>query len=118
VKLKIDENLPSESSKLFRDAQHDAVSVQDQQLGGRPDADIAEACRAEGRILVTLDADFSNIVAYPPAHYPGIVVLRSADQSIPKLLRLVSIVVVALKTEPVERRLWIVEPDRIRVRGA
>jgi hypothetical protein len=31
--------------------------------------------------LITLDLDFSNILAYPPAHFTGIVVLRLNDQA-------------------------------------
>jgi predicted nuclease of predicted toxin-antitoxin system len=117
VDFKIDENLPAEAGEVLRDAGHDAVSVLDQRLGGRADADIAAVCKAESRALVTLDTDFANILAYPPAEFAGIVVLRTDDQAKPTVLRLVRQVLQTLKGEPLEQRLWVVEPGRIRVRG-
>ena len=43
-------------------------------------------------------------------------VIRSADQSIPALNRLLDYVLKALKSESINRSLWIVEKDRIRIR--
>jgi hypothetical protein len=40
MKFKTDENLPVEFAEEFREAGHDAVSVYDQRLTGRPDVDI------------------------------------------------------------------------------
>ena len=115
--FKIDENLPAEATEALRDAGHDAVSVLDQRLGGHPDADIAAMCKAESRVLVTLDADFANILAYPPAEFAGIVVLRTDDQAKPTVLQLIQQVLQTIEGEPLEHRLWVVEPGRIRVRG-
>jgi predicted nuclease of predicted toxin-antitoxin system len=56
VDFKIDENLPAEAGEVLRDAGHDAVSVLDQRLGGRADADIAAVCKAESRALVSAAA--------------------------------------------------------------
>ncbi|MCX7009988.1 MAG: DUF5615 family PIN-like protein, partial [Kiritimatiellaeota bacterium] len=78
---------------------------------------VAAICKAEKRILVTMDTDFGNILAYPPEEFPGIIVLRSADQSKPVVLALMRRLVAALKTAPLQHQLWIVEDDRIRVRG-
>ena len=88
MEFKTDENLPSEVCELLRQAGHDAVSVLDQELGGRPDDDIATVCRMEGRALITLDTDFANILAYPPADHHGIVVIRTEDQSKPVVITL------------------------------
>jgi len=44
-------------------------------LTGHPDSDIAAVCLQELRAIVTLDLDFGDIRGYPPADYPGIVVL-------------------------------------------
>lgn len=82
MKFKTDENLPVEVAHLLRQEGHDALSVIDQQLAGRPDADVAVMCQSEQRALVTLDLDFSNIRAYPPADYEGIIVFRPAVQAV------------------------------------
>jgi predicted nuclease of predicted toxin-antitoxin system len=78
IRFKTDENLHPETADLLRSAGHDALTVWDQSLRGRPDADIAAICRAEGRALVTLNLDCADIRKYPPEQYGGIVVLRVA----------------------------------------
>lgn len=118
MEFKIDENLPSDACLILRDAGHDAVSVLDQQLGGHPDSDVANICQAESRTLVTLDTDFANIIAYPPEDYAGIIVIRTEDQSKPVVLAHVRRLVDILRSESPRRRLWILEADRVRVRGA
>jgi predicted nuclease of predicted toxin-antitoxin system len=72
----VDENMPAEVATMSVEAGHDALTVPDQQLGGRPDTEIADICQREGRAIFTLDLDFADIRAYPPSDYPGIVVLR------------------------------------------
>lgn len=117
VKFKLDENLPPEAGKILRDAGHDALSVLDQHLGGKFDARIASVCMAESRVLITLDTDFGNILAYPPEDYPGIIVIRSADQAKVTVLEFMRRIRTALASESPHQRLWIVEDARIRVRG-
>jgi predicted nuclease of predicted toxin-antitoxin system len=114
--FKTDENLPIEVAELLRQAGHDVQTVLDQSLGGEPDPRIAEVCCAEGRALVTLDLDFSDIRTYPPADYPGLIVLRPATQTITNLTRLVSQVIALLATELLAGRLWIVDESQVRIR--
>jgi predicted nuclease of predicted toxin-antitoxin system len=40
MKFKLDENLPGEGAQILRSAGHDAVTVFDQRLGGKPDREI------------------------------------------------------------------------------
>ena len=61
MKFKIDENLPVEIVKLLEDNGHNAVTVLEQNLGGKPDSHIGEVCQKEKRALITLDTDFSDI---------------------------------------------------------
>jgi predicted nuclease of predicted toxin-antitoxin system len=116
LKLKIDENLPSECAKILRDGGFDADTVADERLTGAEDSVIAARFRAEGRVLITLDLDFANIRAYPPADYAGIVVLRSKRQDKHAVLALVHRIVWVLANRAPAGELWIVEPDRIRFR--
>jgi len=77
LKLKIDENLPADCAVLLRNAGFEADTVADQGLSGADDTVIASRSRSEDRVLVTLDLDFANVLAYPPAQHAGIIVLRS-----------------------------------------
>lgn len=117
MQFRIDENLPSEVADALRAAGQDAMTVPDQNLSGANDPSIADVCQRERRALVTMDLDFANIYAYPPADYPGIIVLRFAKQDTPYLLQQFSIVLAALEIEPLDGCLWIVEEGRIRIRN-
>jgi predicted nuclease of predicted toxin-antitoxin system len=88
MRFKIDEHLPLEIKDLLGGHQHDAITVAEEGMAGSIDPDIAQVCWKEARALLTLDLDFSDIRAYPPEDYHGIVVFRPAIQSITTLLRL------------------------------
>lgn len=116
MRLKIDENLPEEAAHLLRDAGHEAESVLGEQLGGRPDDQVAQICRNEQRALVTLDLDFADIRAYPPEEYPGLIVLRPNRQSRRHVLRLLRSVLPVLDREKLPGCLWVVSESGLRIR--
>jgi predicted nuclease of predicted toxin-antitoxin system len=116
LKFKIDENLPTEYAPILREAGFEADTVSDEKLSGAGDSVLSERCRAEDRVLMTLDLDFANVQAYPPKSHPGIVVFRSKSQDKPTLVALLKRLVPALLQFSPKRQLWIVEPDRIRYR--
>jgi predicted nuclease of predicted toxin-antitoxin system len=80
VKFKTDENLPVEFCELLRTAGHDAESVFEEKLVGEPDEKIIDVCRDEGRCLITLDLDFSDMRIYPPKELNGLVFMRLRSQ--------------------------------------
>jgi predicted nuclease of predicted toxin-antitoxin system len=80
MKLKVDENLPVEVADLLRAAGHDAVTVNDQRVGGAKDPDLASLLQRERRALVTLDSGFGDIRTYPPHQYSGLLVMRLPRQ--------------------------------------
>jgi len=116
MRFKTDENLPVEATEAFCAAGHDALSVREQGLGGRPDPQVVAVCLEENRVLVTLDADFADIRAYPPSRSPGLIVLRIANQSRGLVVTYVRRLIAALRDSDCSGQLWIVEPQRIRVR--
>jgi predicted nuclease of predicted toxin-antitoxin system len=115
--FKVDENLPVELADLLRQAGYDAVTVFKQHLEGSTDSDIASVCQEERRVLVTLDTDFADIRAYPPAQFPGLIVLRLHRQDKPHVLEVLERLIPLLSSEPLEHLLWIVEETRVRIRG-
>lgn len=116
MRFKVDENLPVEAAEALRQAGHDAVTVLEQEYGGSTDARLAALCQRESRILVTLDMDFADIRTYPPAEYPGLIVLRLRQQDKPHVLDVLAHLIPLLGQEPLERHLWIVEEKRVRIR--
>jgi predicted nuclease of predicted toxin-antitoxin system len=75
LRIKLDENLGNRAIKLFREARHEVATVSEQDLGASDD-ELIETCGTEGRVLVTLDLDFSNVLRFPPGRYAWIAVLR------------------------------------------
>lgn len=116
MRFKIDENLHDDVAALLVAAGHDVDTVYDEGLRGSPDNAIAERCRNEDRVLVTLDLDFADIRTYPPADHPGMIVLRVGNQSRSHILQVMSPVATLLDKEPVAGRLWIVSEAGVRIR--
>lgn len=116
MKFKADENLPVEVTDLLREAGHEADTVQEEGLRGAEDEVLSERIRLEGRAIITLDLDFSDIRAYPPQDYPGIIILRPSRQDKDAALTLIRRLLPLLSVEPLAGCIWIVEPDRIRIR--
>lgn len=117
TRFKLDENLPRDAERLLRQAGHDVHTVVDEQLSGSADTRIFEAALLERRVLVTFDLDFADIRQYPPATHCGIWVLRPRAQTIESALALLSSALRFLDSEPVDGCLWIIEPERIRIRS-
>lgn len=115
MQFKIDENLPDSLVALLAENGHDASTARDESLNGRPDVDLAARCKSERRAIVTLDLDFSDITAFPPEEYSGIVVLRVRSQSRAHIISVFQSLLPLLLTEPLDGHLWIVEDNRVRV---
>jgi predicted nuclease of predicted toxin-antitoxin system len=116
MRFKIDENLPAESAAVLCDAGHDALTIHDQRMVGEADARVASVCQSEQRALVTLDLDFADIRAYPPAEHHGIVVLRPHTQAKSAVLQLLTRVIPLVSTQPLEGNLWILQDNGLRIR--
>ncbi len=116
MRFKTDENLPLDVAELLNQHEHDAESVWQEKLSGTPDENLASVCQKEHRALLTLDTDFADIRTYPPQNYPGIIVLRVMQQDKPHVLSVITKVIELLKTESLEKCLWIVDEKRVRIR--
>lgn len=117
MKIKVDENLPVDVADFFGNAGYDVETVYSEGIEGCTDRYLITACKKEKRVLITLDNHFSNIRAYPPNEYCGIIVIRIANQSKPSVLSLVEKLLTLLKKESnMSNCLWIVEEERVRVR--
>ena len=117
ARFKLDENLPRDAQAFLRLGGHDVHTVLDEQLGGNSDPMVLDASRSENRILVTLDLDFSDIRLYPPGSHKGIWILRPHTQSIENIVALLRGALSVLETERTDGGLWIIEPNRIRIRA-
>ena len=70
MKLKLDENLPTDLVDLLVPHGHDVHTVPGESLSGRDDTTVFNAARGEGRMLFTQDLDFSDIRKFQPGTHP------------------------------------------------
>lgn len=115
MKLKLDENLAERHRVRLESAGHDVRTVGQQGMRGVGDTDLFEVCKNERRVLVTLDLDFSNVLAFPPGGTPGVVVLRGRDALLRTIDLLIESLSYALEDGNPSGTLWIIEPGRLRI---
>ncbi len=115
MKVKPDENLGRRAQALFIERGHDVATVRGERLSSAPDPMLIESCRREGRCLVTLDLDFGNPLLFKPSEYAGIVVVRLPPKPAQAdLLAAIGTLLEGLARSKVNRKLWVVQRDRIR----
>jgi hypothetical protein len=115
MKIKLDENLSQSLCEVLARLKHDVDTVVDEDLAGVNDVDVLKAAVAENRILFTLDTDFLNLKAYPPASHKGIVVFRPPTQGVLAVVSLVEAFVRSADLRKHLRRTTIVERTRTRI---
>lgn len=116
MKIKLDENIGRRGIEFLRAAGHDVMTVRDQNFQGARDETLFDVCAAEGRILITLDHDFGQVLRFPPERGAGLVILEPGTRVTPGSLldRVRDFLALAEARSPVGA-LWIVEPGRVRV---
>lgn len=105
--------------QTLRDTHHEVVRLRDLFPVESPDAIVIAKAQELGVILLSLNGDFADIVAYPPENYKGIVALqmRNHPEVLAQLLaRLTAYLELYPTMEHHQGKLLVVEVDRIRVR--
>ena len=117
MKFLLDENLSPRHARTLRDLGHDCVSVVELGLSGAEDPVVRAVAIESGRVLVTLDADFGNVLRYPPAPTPGVIRFRlhpATEDAIDAVLRQA---IPRLAGIDLQGKLAIVDQRKIRIRG-
>lgn len=96
---------------------HDAVHASTIGLAAKPDVEILERARAEGRIVVTADLDYPRLLALFKADRPGLILFRGGSHSDAEMLALLDRVLARLDTLDLERSIAVVDRHRIRRRA-
>lgn len=92
----------------------DVVTVQELGLAGASDDVVIDKALALGRVLLTRDMDFGNILLYPPAQYLGIVVLKMSPTTVDDVHQVLK---QALdQAQDVRGALLVVDKSKFRIR--
>ena len=117
MKFFLDENISPRHAVRLRSLGYGAVAAFELGLSGASDTEIRSAAINDGRILVTLDGDFGNILRYPADTTPGVVWLRLHPPTEEAIIEALDRLIKRLRLEGLEGKLAVVDEDKIRIRG-
>jgi predicted nuclease of predicted toxin-antitoxin system len=116
MKLLLDQGLPRSAASLLRAAEIDAVHTGEIGLATADDLILLELARREGRVVVTLDADFHAMLALSGATAPSVVRVRIEGLRAEPLARLIQALLTERRVELERGALLTVQPGRVRIR--
>ena len=114
-----DQCVPSEMIEILKQRRHRVTILREVLPVHSPDTVVIEKAQELGAILLSLNGDFSDIVAYPPAAFGGVfaIQLHNHPEVIPQLMkRLLDFCTSNPESEFYRGKLFVVEPHRIRIR--
>jgi predicted nuclease of predicted toxin-antitoxin system len=102
--------------RALNEFQHDAVHVRQLGMARASDASILAKAREDGRIVLTFDLDFGEIMAAGGANGPSVIIFRLHDQSSASVTPRLMKVLAACENKLLAGAIIVVEDQRFRVR--
>jgi predicted nuclease of predicted toxin-antitoxin system len=118
LRIKVDEDLSSEVAHVFRRADHDAVTVDEQGWSGCHDSVLWSAVQKEGRVLVTADKGFADVRRHSPGTHGGVILLRLDGESRSGYISLVGALIGIQAIEELAGAVAVVTPRGVRIHRA
>jgi len=117
VKFLADMGISPDTVTWLQSQGYDAVHLHEQGLDRLSDAEILEKARNEGRIVLTHDLDFAQLLALSKATSPSVIVLRLADMRPDSVNYYLERVLQQAQSDLVRGAIISVREDQIRVRS-
>ena len=114
LQLLADECVYKATTSFLLDLGYDVITVQSLGLASTDDDVIIDTALSLGRVLLTRDIDFSNILLYPPAQYLGIVVLKMKPVTTPAVHQVLQQALT--QVQDLKGALLVVDKNKFRVR--
>jgi predicted nuclease of predicted toxin-antitoxin system len=116
MKFLLDADMPRSSSKVLKSLGFEVEDVRDIGLGSAKDKDIIEYASKNGKIIITRDTDFGEVLRYPK--HPGAIIFRLPYTFTAKAIneRLKGFLI-SLTMEELRNAIIIVELERCRRRA-
>src|SRR4051794_32424004 len=116
MKFLLDENVDLPLADYLNEHEHDATAIASDYTRSIKDQEVLQIAVAEGRILITYDKDFGELIYKQHLEHAGVIFFRLRDEDIPfKISRLEA--VLTDHSEDLANAAYLVVTDkRIRVR--
>ncbi len=102
--------------EALRQSGHDVLTAQEMGLAGQSDMQVVTAAKDAGRLFLTNDMHFSNILLFPPALFHGMIVLRIRPRNQTGVHSILTHLLVERNESDLDGALVIVDPNKYRLR--
>ena len=116
IKLLLDQGLPRSASRLLSQAGIDTIHVAEIGFSTAEDREILAKAKEDGRVVVTLDADFHALLALSGATSPSVIRVRIERLKAEAISNLLLSIVPKCEEELAKGAVVTVETHRIRLR--
>ncbi len=116
MRLLADVHISPMTVRHLNELGHDVVRVGEIMRSNAADREIVERAADDGRVVLTQDLDFSNIIALSGAQGPSLITLRLSDSRVGNVNRVLPTVLVQLESEISSGIVATVEDNRVRIR--
>lgn len=110
--------MPTSLFPWWRDFErgHDVVDIKEKGLEKLSDPELFQLAQNHGRILITMDKDFSSILLYPPGEHYGIIVVKLYRLKVAEAAKIFIDAINELKPEDISGNLVIIDRGKTRIR--
>ncbi len=116
LKLLLDQGLPRSASQLLSSAGVDTIHVAEIGFATAEDEEILIKAEEEGRVVVTLDADFHSLLALKGVNSPSVIRIRIERLKAQAFTNLLLSVLPTCKENLLKGAVVTIERNRIRFR--
>ena len=115
MKFLIDVGVGTSVDKWLRENGHDTISVRDVDSRAK-DRDILQLSVREGRMIITMDKDFGELVYSSGLAHSGVLILRLEDATHEEKVDVVRTILSEFATS-IENKFCVYQHGKLRVRG-
>ncbi|HXF84044.1 MAG TPA: DUF5615 family PIN-like protein [Anaerolineales bacterium] len=116
MKIFGDECVYATTTKTLREWGHDVVTAQEAGLTGHEDDELLQYAIQQGRILISIDMDFSNALRFIPSSHSGIIILKIRPSKLDATHQVLRQFLEHYPEEEIHRSLVIIDQSKYRVR--
>lgn len=116
MKVLLDMGLSPRTAETLRASGYDAVHLRERRLHRLPDERVMRMAKDEGRVVVTFDLDFADLLALQRASQPSVVLFRLESFTTEQVSERTLDVLKRFSEELTEGAIVTVDPGRERIR--